>query len=223
MSKFEKITLYRPRGLVLWSQKVKYAEGCLSDGERHGKWLFWHANGRKQLEGEYIKGKKNGTWTKWDDKGAKITEGAFLYGKMNGAWTDWHGNGQKAQESHWHMGKRDGQWTLWNKQGALEETSTFDHRSEKDRGYSIYTDLEAKDLVREIQRKALQRNWEGMVGRTVASLVKPWHIACWLLLFIAAYSLIEAKTVWRVAGLAGIAAFVVTSLLAWTLDNKKNR
>jgi hypothetical protein len=222
MSELEKVTLYRPRGLAFWRPKVKYAEGCLAEGERHGQWLFWHANGQKQLEGAYIKGKKDGTWTKWNDRGSKISEGSFLYGKMNGLWTDWHGNGQKAQESHWQMGKRDGQWTLWNKQGDMEETSTFDHRLEKDRGYSIHTDLEAKDLVREIQRKALQHNWEGVVGRTVAGFVKPWHIACWLLLFIAAYSLIEAKTVWRSVGLAGITAFVITSLLAWTLDNKNN-
>ncbi len=172
--------------------------------------------------GEYVKGEKAGTWTKWDTSGVRITEGGFLHGKMHGVWTDWYPNGQKAQESRWYFGKRDGKWTRWSSNGALEEIQTYDHRHEVDKGYSIHTDLEEMEIVREIHKGNLQRNWEMLVGKYVGGLVKPWHIACWVLVFVPTFGLIDAKTAWHGAGLAGILALFVTSILAWTFDSKRH-
>ncbi|MBE9580323.1 MAG: hypothetical protein IMF18_01740 [Proteobacteria bacterium] len=183
--------------------------------------MFWYKNGQKQLEGEYTKEKKTGIWMKWTENGARITEGEFLYGKMHGKWTDWHSSGQKALESHWVIGKRDGTWTYWRVDGSLEKREHYDHNIEQDKGYSIHTDLEAKELVREIQRGSLRRSWERLVGRSVAGLVKPWHIACWILIFVPALSLMKGKTPWRSAAMAGILAFIVTSLLAWSLERRR--
>ena len=222
MSEPEKTTLHWPRGVFIWQRRAKYAEGQLLDGKRHGKWAFWYKHGQKQLEGEYIKGKKTGIWVKWNERGAKITEGEFLHGKMHGMWTDWYVNGQKAQESHWLHGKRDGKWTWWSSQGAVEKAENYDHRHEIDRGYSIHTDLEAKEIVRQVQQRNLQRNWEMLVGKSVGALVKPWHIACWVFVFIPAFSLIPAKTPWRGAAFASIVALGITSVLAWTFDGKKD-
>jgi hypothetical protein len=192
------------------------------DGKRDGRWTFWYKTGQKQLEGEYIKGKKTGIWVKWDERGAKTTEGEFLHGKMHGRWTDWYVNGQRAQESHWLHGKRNGTWTSWSMNGAVEKVADYDHHREADRGYSIHTDLEAREIVRQIQKGNLQRNWEMLVGRSIGTLVKPWHIACWVLAFIPAFGLIHAKTPWRGAVLAGIVALGITSVLAWTLDSKEH-
>lgn len=216
----EKVTLYWPRGPYFWRPRSIYAKGCLLEGKRHGKWVFWYKNGQKQLEGEYIKEKKTGIWVKWTENGARITEGEFLYGKMHGKWTDWHSNGQKALESQWVMGKRDGTWTYWGVDGSLEKREHYDHNVEQEKGYSIHTDFEAKELVREIQRESLRRSWERLVGRSVASIVKPWHIACWILIFVPALTLMKGKTPWRSAAMAGILAFLVTSLLAWSLEKK---
>ena len=214
----EKIALYWPKGRLFWERKAKYAEGQMLDGKREGRWIFWYKTGQKQLEGEYIKGKKTGIWVKWDERGAKITEGEFLHGKMHGRWTDWYVNGQKAQESHWLHGKRDGKWTWWTMDGAVKKTEICDHRREADQGYSIHTDLEAREIVRKIQKGKLQRNWEMLVGRSIGALVKPWHIACWVLVFIPVFGLIHAKTPWRRAVLAGIVALGITSVVVWTFD-----
>jgi hypothetical protein len=223
MSETEKTTLYWPKGPFFWKPKSKYAEGNLLDGKRHGTWVFWYTSGEKQLEGEYRAGEKTGTWVKWDERGTKIVEGEFLHGKMHGRWIDWYANGQKAQESHWYFGKRNGKWTCWNMHGAVEKVEDFDHRHEADRGYSIHTDLEARGVVRQIQRRKQQKIWEMLVGRFVGSLVKPWHVACWILVFIPAFALIPAKTQWRGLALAGIVAFFVTSVAAWAFDSKKHR
>lgn len=217
-----KTILYWPRGLLFWRRRVKYAEGCLFDGERHGRWVFWYKSGQRQLEGEYAKGKKTGTWVKWDACGAKTTEGEFLHGKMHGNWTDWYVNGQKALESHWVHGRRDGKWTWWNVDGNVKKAEVYDHRHEADRHYSIHTDRETSEIVHRIHKENLQRNWERLVGRFVGSLVKPWHIACWVLIFVLTVKLLHAKTPWRGVALAGIVALGVTSVIAWTFDRKRH-
>jgi len=211
MSKTETTILYWPKGLCFWKPRTKYAEGALLNGKRHGRWLFWYKNSQKQLEGEYSKGEKTGPWVKWDERGTKIVDGHFLYGKMHGKWTDWYLNGQKAQESHWYFGKRDGKWTSWNAHGTQEKVVDYDHRHEQDRGYSLHTDFEARDIVRQIQKSKQQRSWERLVGRFVASLVKPWHISCWVLVFLLAFGLMPARTPWRGLGLAAIIAFFLTT------------
>jgi len=218
----ERIILYRPRGLAFWRPRVKYAEGYLLQGRRHGKWVFWYKGGEKQLEGQYIKGRKTGAWTKWTEKGQKISQGGFLYGKMHGTWTDWHGNGQKALQSTWVMGKRDGDWTYWAPDGTLKEREHHDHRREIDRGYSIFTDLEEEDIIRKAQMDKFHRDWQRLVGRSIASLVKPWQVACWVLLFIPLFALVKAGSPWRGAALAAILAFLVTGVLTWSCDRKKS-
>lgn len=218
MSEPEKVTLYRPKGPCFWQSGKKYAEGYVLGGERHGKWVFWHRNGQRQLEGEYIKGKKTGLWIKWSEEGAKITEGNLLYGKMHGRWTDWYSNGQKALESQWVMGKRDGMWRYWSTDGKMLKIETYTHRSEEDKAYSLYTDLEEKEIIRQIQKRNIDRNWERLVGRPLSNLVKPWHVACWVLLFIIIFGLTKAETPWRAAAVAGLLAFIITSLLAWGLE-----
>lgn len=223
MSEPERVTLYWPQGPFFWKPRVKYAEGgALLNGERHGTWTFWYKNGQKQLHGEYAAGKKTGLWTKWDQNGAKITQGTFLQGKMHGKWVDWYANGQRAQKSFWVYGKRDGTWTQWQLNGDVKKTEKHDHRSEKDRGYSLHTDRETEEIIRSIQRKRLHRNWENLVGKTVARFVKPWQIACWVIFFLASFILINARTPWRSAGLAGIVALFMTSLMVWIYDRKRN-
>ncbi len=221
MQEPRKVTLYWPKGLHFWWPRAKYAEGYLLDGKRHGRWVFWYRSGQKQLEGEYIKGIKTAIWVKWGEAGEKTTEGEFLYGKMNGRWIDWHKRGQKALESKWAMGKRDGKWTYWRVDGSLEKTEVYDHHFEEDRQYSIHTDLEEKEIVRKIHRENMQQHWERLVGKLVASLIKPWHLACWIVIFVPIFGLMKARTPWRGAALAGLLAILITSLLAWGFDRRR--
>ena len=47
-----------------------------SDGEQEGKWVWWHQNGQKSIQGEYTKGHPSGHWTWWNEDGkvARSTE-----------------------------------------------------------------------------------------------------------------------------------------------------
>ena len=224
MENLEEVTLYWPKGLFFWGPKVVYAKGFMLGEKRHGRWTFWDKNGERQLEGEYVRDKKVGLWIKWNQNGIKTTEGEFLHGKMHGRWIDWHNNGKKALESHWIMGKRDGEWKYWNTQESLEKIIQYDQTIEEDKGYSIYTDLETKQLIRDIQKHRLHGVWERLVGKSVAKFVKPWHVACWMLLFVPLLGLIKDKTPWRSAILAALLAFLFTGFLAWSLESKtRNR
>lgn len=221
MSEPEKATLYWPNGVAFWRSKAIYAQGLMLDGRRHGNWVFWYRDGRKQVQGEYFRDSKTGTWVQWRQDGGKATQGNFAEGKMHGKWVDWHVNGTKALESHWHMGKRDGKWIYWKPDGSIEKTLEYDYRVEKEQNYSIYTDLETKHILRVIQKRRMDEIWQRLVGRTVASLVTPWHAAVWIVIFIPAFGLIRARTQWGGLALAGLLAFVITSVLSWFLGRNR--
>ena len=38
----------------------------------HGKYIEWHPNGKRALEGEYDSGQKSGKWVEWDEEGKLI-------------------------------------------------------------------------------------------------------------------------------------------------------
>jgi hypothetical protein len=133
---------------------------------------------------------------------------------------EWHPNGEKSRESYWVVGKKDGRWTYWQPDGSFDRTETYDYRKEPVQDRTVCTDLEARRMVRQIQREALHRNWEKMVGRPIANLIKPWHIACWVLFFVVGLGLAQDGSTARTMGLAAILALSVTSLLAWLFDGK---
>jgi hypothetical protein len=102
----------------------------------------------------------------------------------------------------------------------VDRIETYDYRTEPIQDRTVCTDLEARRMVKQIQREALHRNWQKMVGKPIASLIKPWHIACWILIFVLGLGLAQDGSKVRTAGLAAILALSVTSLLAWFFEGK---
>ena len=49
-------------------------------GKKEGHWVYWHWNGRKEMEGDYINGKKDGIWTIWDEFGEIIERARYKNG-----------------------------------------------------------------------------------------------------------------------------------------------
>jgi len=210
-----------PKGIRFWKPRRIYAKGALLDGQRHGSWVFWYQSGAVELEGTYERGKKHGLWTKWWENGEKRAQGRCVHGRMDGKWTEWHPSGQKARESYWVNGRKDGRWSYWRPDGTLEETKTHDHRSEKPQDHAICTDREARDMIKQINRDAFYRNWENMVGKTVARVVKPWHIACWIIIFVIGMGITKNGPD-KLQGiiLAAIVALFITTLLGWVVEHR---
>lgn len=89
---------------------------------RHGICNWYHANGQKQLEGEYNAGQSVGTFTWWYDNGQKQLMGSYVDGKPQGTFTWWFANGQKQQEISYEGGAEVGKYVRWTQDGKVAET-----------------------------------------------------------------------------------------------------
>ena len=100
------------------------------DGEKHGVWITYYANGNKRSEGSYHRGKKEGLWLQFWPDGNKKSEGTFKNDKFTGLYTAYHENGHRAHQGHYNEyngssadGTKEGEWcyyepdgeTLWRK------------------------------------------------------------------------------------------------------------
>ncbi|MEX0938744.1 MAG: toxin-antitoxin system YwqK family antitoxin [Pirellulales bacterium] len=95
--------------------------------ERHGRWVSWHENGAKEMEGEFKSDLQVGKFTWWHANGQKMSEGYYEEGKMVGRWIWWHPNGQKRNEGEYVDGAPSGRWTWWETDGRVAQRADFSH------------------------------------------------------------------------------------------------
>jgi antitoxin component YwqK of YwqJK toxin-antitoxin module len=77
-----------------------YEKGVLS-----GRYIDWHPNGERWIDGNAKEGEKAGLWTQWFKNGVKKEEGVWEKGKPEGIFEEWYENGQKATEQIFKNGK----------------------------------------------------------------------------------------------------------------------
>jgi antitoxin component YwqK of YwqJK toxin-antitoxin module len=68
------------------------------DGEKHGLWITYFANGNKRAEGQYQHGKKQGPWTQWHKNGRVASKATFHEGDYTGRYQTFHDNGNLQRE-----------------------------------------------------------------------------------------------------------------------------
>jgi antitoxin component YwqK of YwqJK toxin-antitoxin module len=127
---------------------VVTAEGEFSAGNRVGRWIYRHPNGKTWKDGEYIDGKLHGTWRQYDMDGKSLGESRFDRGTgTETAWWD-NGNvrqsierkdgvadgkttwyfetGEKLMEADYVGGKVQGTWTFWDSKGQTRKIETWE-------------------------------------------------------------------------------------------------
>ena len=52
----------------------------LKGGRFHGRWVYWHDNGKKSAEGDFLHGTKHGRWISWDEYGNIVSETFYEQG-----------------------------------------------------------------------------------------------------------------------------------------------
>ena len=72
----------------------KYRVEMDGEGRKHGREVWWYANGKKKFEGVYKKGVRDGIYTAWYEDGSKWYEGYEKLGIPESTLTYWHPNGQ---------------------------------------------------------------------------------------------------------------------------------
>lgn len=75
---------------------------------KDGKYIHWHENGQKQLEGNYKNNKLNGKWVAWYKSGTKRFEVEFENGENAGQWRSWGENGEEQVNMNYKNGKLNG-------------------------------------------------------------------------------------------------------------------
>lgn len=95
------------------------------DGQIEGAVVYFHPNGRKSYEANYVNGKKNGFATVWYMNGQKQWQTTFKGGKTHGRWREWHLDGKKKFEGDYSEGSLDGLATWWHDNGRMWQERTY--------------------------------------------------------------------------------------------------
>ncbi|HRW96813.1 MAG TPA: hypothetical protein P5104_04725 [Bacteroidales bacterium] len=124
------------------------AEGAYKNGEKSGKWKFYHRNGNIEQTGEfdqhgrpvgkwlwyypsgnllreenYIKGKADGMMIEYTEEGDILAQGDYIDGEEEGQWK--YNLGNYSEEGGYSYGLRHGVWKHFYEDGSLKFEGEF--------------------------------------------------------------------------------------------------
>ena len=88
------------------------------DGQPHGLWQEWDAEGRVRMTAEWRDGKGEGVWMYFHPNGL-VSERSWVAADLwHGPSEGWHANGQKSFEGSYVRGAKDGPFRYWGEDGT---------------------------------------------------------------------------------------------------------
>jgi antitoxin component YwqK of YwqJK toxin-antitoxin module len=102
-----------------WNSQVVSNPVTSSPSIRHGRYVAWHTNGTKSIEGEFQHGQPVGEFQWWYPSGQLQGKGVYQDGLMSGSWTWWYPNGMKLLQGNYASGEQVGTWSQWAVDGQL--------------------------------------------------------------------------------------------------------
>jgi antitoxin component YwqK of YwqJK toxin-antitoxin module len=105
------ITTFKVDTGVVW-QQTTYKEG-----EKHGVYRSWHADGSKDSETTYKHGQVHGLRKHWYSNGQMLSETAYTEGVRHGMTKHWYKNGCQASEHLFLEGVEQDEAFFWNEHG----------------------------------------------------------------------------------------------------------
>lgn len=113
---------------------VKASQG--QGSVRHGPYIDFWANGKKQSEGSYQDGFQTGRWIFWSPDGVKTSEIDFARSVYHGTRTEYYANGRKKRVQTWENGRREGVEIRYAEDGQkVAETEFRDGRPVKEQRF----------------------------------------------------------------------------------------
>jgi antitoxin component YwqK of YwqJK toxin-antitoxin module len=113
-------------------------DGEYLDGEKHGLWITFYANGNKRSEGRYDRGKKEGPWIQYWPNGNKKSEGTFQDNRFTGQYTAYHENGNLQLHGVYNEfkgassdGTKEGEWCYFEEDGETIWRKITYHRGSR--------------------------------------------------------------------------------------------
>jgi antitoxin component YwqK of YwqJK toxin-antitoxin module len=97
------------RGLETGPWTERGADGSLGkgvylEGERHGPWAYFHANGKYAERGSYERGKRVGEWVRFHPNQREERRGHYRDGVKVGVWQFWSHDGEPLPEKDFGAG-----------------------------------------------------------------------------------------------------------------------
>ena len=106
--------------------KPKFILKIFGPGEEFtGKVINYSVSGLKKSEGTYFNGQKHGKWIYWHGVfGSDIikSKGEYKLGNRDGLWEYWYPNGEKREVGNLTNQQRFGKWTYYNEDGSFDIT-----------------------------------------------------------------------------------------------------
>jgi hypothetical protein len=93
------VTVFVPDWVVRYPSGRVRARGPHWRGDKQGPWTFWHEDGWKECEGEYIQGFESRTWTFYHPNGRACARGELDGWWRQGPWEFWDDAGQPITEA----------------------------------------------------------------------------------------------------------------------------
>jgi len=90
------------------------------------KVVEYYENGIKKLEGETVNGERHGPWKYYYANGFLWSEGSFWYGERKGYSIIYYKSGKKQMEGQYAKDLKVGKWKLWNEDGSLNQIIDLD-------------------------------------------------------------------------------------------------
>lgn len=97
--------------------------GDYVEGQRHGTWRHYGADGGLRSEGAFAQGVLHGEWTWYRTAGGLLQRGAFDRGEKHGRWERWNSSGQPLDSGSWDRGRKTGEWTHYAPDGSVKKTT----------------------------------------------------------------------------------------------------
>jgi antitoxin component YwqK of YwqJK toxin-antitoxin module len=120
-------------------------DGEYLDGEKHGFWTAYYANGNKRSEGRYDRGRKEGPWTQYWPNGNVKSVGTFLDDRFTGTYRAYHENGSLELEGVYNEycgassdGTKEGEWTYFEPDGTTIWRKITYHRGSRTKPDEIF-------------------------------------------------------------------------------------
>lgn len=96
---------------------------CIYQGKGENRELIketnYYPSKQMQMEGEYKNGQRHGKWTYWHENGKIWSEGSFKNGKSDGKRTTYFDNGKIRYVGFYKEDIRVGKWSFYDENGRL--------------------------------------------------------------------------------------------------------
>ncbi|MEM6267845.1 MAG: hypothetical protein AAF998_00340 [Bacteroidota bacterium] len=153
-----------------------------------GKWRYFHLDGTKAMDGEYIEGKKHGLWISWDTRGNVISE--EIWNQDTGKRDSWkvgffHANGEKQSEGALDPeGFKKGMWKYWYANGNKRGEETWEMTCQNGTGRPFITDYKEWDETEKIVAKGSENEmrqyeyYKDGTAKAIHRVVFPGRLPC---------------------------------------------